>query len=133
MSVNTAPIFPLTIIASALTFTSADTTTKKSIITAGAYGTRIDTAMACNDDSAAINVQLWLNNGSIDSLITTVLVPAGAGMSSSVKAVDLMNVTDLPWIGDAIYIPNGWVFKASCLATMTSGKTLWITAMGGNY
>jgi hypothetical protein len=116
------------------TFTSADTTTKKTVATGattgGAAGSRIDSIMVSTDDTAAVNLAFYLTIGGTDYYIGNVNVPIGSGYTT-VARVDA--ITTLAPILGYLLVPNGAVLKCNCVATMTAAKTTTIVPMGGDY
>lgn len=130
MAANTSPIFEEAPIVGAAQFTSADTTTKKTVVTPGADGARVDSIMCSTNDTAAVNLAFYLNNGSTDFYIGNVNVPIGSGYTT-VARVEAMT-TLAPVLG-YLTIPAGWTLKVNCVATMTAAKTTDVVAMGGDY
>jgi hypothetical protein len=121
------------------TFTSADTTALKDIFTAGANDSDVKALSICSDDTATVNMQLWYFDGATAFLIGTVRAVTLSGTDGAANAVDLLNSTALPFlpVDDAgkRYIPvkTGHKIQASCKATMTAAKTVWIVALGYDY
>ena len=130
MAANTTPIFEAAPIASGLQFTSADTTTKKNLRTGSTNGDRIDGIYCSTNDTAAVNLNFYINDGSTDFYIGVVNVPIGSGYTT-VSRVDAM-ATLAPLLG-YLALPSGYILKVSCLATMTAAKTTDIVAAGGTY
>lgn len=135
MAANTSPIFVATPKAAGVTFTSADTTTAKTILTAGSEGAKVLGLSAVSDDSAAINVRLFARISGTDYQIGTVRVAALSGTDGAVSAKELLDPTMLAWL-DADYefvLPASAELKAACLATMTAAKTLTLVGFYGDY
>lgn len=130
MAAGTSPIFEAAVRVLGIQFTSADTTTGKSFGTIGANGTRIDSIMCSTNDTAAVNLAFWINDGSVDHYIGVVNVPIGSGYTT-VARVEAMNTLS-PLLGYLV-IPSGYTLKAGCVATMTAAKTTDAVAMGGDY
>ena len=130
MAANTSPIFELAVIDNGVTFTDADTTAKKSVVTGGSFGTRIDSLMCSSNDTAAVNLAFYINNGATDFYIGNVNVPIGSGYTT-IARVEAMGTLS-PTLG-YLAVPSGYILKVNCVATMTTGKTLTIVAMGGDY
>lgn len=128
---NTSPIFEGTITdGSPQTFTSADATAKKTVLTAGASGTRIDSIMVSTDDTAAVNLAFYVSIGGTDYYIGNVNVPIGSGYTT-VPRVDAIP-TLAPLLGYLV-IPASALLKCNCVATMTAAKTTTVVPMGGDY
>jgi hypothetical protein len=90
----------------------------------------VDAIYCCSDDTAAISLNFYLNNGSTDFYIGTMSVTAGAGYTT-VSRVDAM--TTIGGTLGYIWVPTGWSLKCACNATMTAAKTLTVTPQGGVY
>jgi hypothetical protein len=127
---TTGPIWELVPTVEGQQFSSADTTSKKTVQSAGSNGTRVDSIMCSTNDTAAINLAFYINDGSTDFYIGNVNVPIGSGYTT-VTRVDAM-ATLAPALGYLI-IPIGGSLKTNCVATMTAAKVLDVVAMGGDY
>jgi hypothetical protein len=112
-------------------FTSADTTTKKTLATAGANGTRIDGILVSSNDTAAVNLQFYVNDGSTDFYLGVVAIPAGSGYTT-IARVDAI-ATLAPANVRALILKGTYVLKAAALATMTAAKVLDCLVCGGEY
>lgn len=130
MAANTSPIFELTITSKGQQFTSADTTTKKNIQTGGANGSRVDMLYVSTNDTTAVNLAFYINDGSTDFYIGNVNVPIGAGYTT-VARIEAMK-TLAPDLGYLV-LPSGHILKCNCVATMTAAKTTDVLAQGGDY
>jgi len=131
MAANTNPIFELKPLTDTpKQFTSADTTTKKTLVSGATDSTRVDAISCCSNDTASISLNFYLNDGSTDFYIGTVTVTAGAGYTT-VSKIDAIT-TLAPSLG-YLWIPSGWSLKCACNATMTAAKTLDVVAHGGVY
>lgn len=133
---NTAPIFEGGINNKGVQFTSGDGTSKKTIFTAGNYGSRIDSVSLCSNDTAIVGLNFYINDLTNDYYLGTVSVAAGAGYTSIAKQDALPTLaptgTNLARAG-FIALPSGWLLKAACTATMTFAKTGDIVAFGGDF
>lgn len=131
MSANTAPVFVASPHVSGSQFTSTDTTTKKTLLTAGGNGTRIDGILCSTNDTTTVNLAFYINNGSIDFYIGNVNLPIGAGYTT-IPRVDAMSTLE-PTNLKALVIPAGYILKANCVATMTGAKTTDVLCVGGDF
>jgi hypothetical protein len=122
-----------------VTFTSADTTALKTLFTAGADDSDLKSVIAVTDDTAAINLKVYVTRGGTDYLIATVNIPIASGTNGTTPAVDVLNAISFPGLPmDSVqkrYLPlkTGDVVKVACLATMTAAKTLTVSAFGQDY
>lgn len=130
MAAGTSPIFEAEVRILGVQLTSADTTVQKSVGTIGSNGTRIDSIMCSTDDTSAVNLKFFINDGSTDHYIGVVAVPIGSGYTT-VARVEAM-ATLAPTLGYLV-IPSGYLLKVGCVATMTAAKTTDVVAMGGDY
>lgn len=130
MAANTSPIFEAVPRVLGISLAIGDTTTPKTFGTIGAEGTRIDSIMCSTNDTAAVNLAFYINDGSTDHYIGVVLLPIGTGYTTVVR-VDAMTTLS-PALG-YLAIPTGYLLKAGCVATMTTGKVTDVVAMGGDY
>ncbi len=112
---------------------NADAQNQKTVYTAGASGSKVAALIAVSTDTSARDVQVSITNGSSFPL-GTVSVPAGAGNSSSVTSVNLLDPTRLVGLSydsdgnPFIFLISGDTLTVSALSTVTSGKTITVTA-----
>jgi|ERR1022692_1354913 hypothetical protein len=121
------------------TFVNADSTTLKTVFTAGANDTHLKGILVSSTDTSAVKLQFWLRTGGVDSLIGTVNIPALSGTDGATNAIDALNSVAMPGLpGDAVgkrYIgmKNGDTLKIGPVAAVTSGKTLYVTFLGEDF
>ena len=131
MAANTEPIFELIPSnGTPQTFTSADTTNKKTIATGDTDGTRIDSIMCSTDDTTAVNLAFYIEQGGTDYYIGNVNLPAGSGYTTVPRIEAMTSLA--PYLGYLV-LENGNDLKVNCVATMTAAKTTTVVAMGGDY
>jgi hypothetical protein len=118
---------------------SADTTLAKLCYTAGANDSDVKAIVAITSDTTTVNVQLFVCRGGTDYIIGTVNLPVQAGNLGTVPGIDLLNATAIPGLPlDNVgkrYLPlkTGDTLKVSCQATMTAGKTTYVSVFGQDY
>lgn len=131
MAANTSPIFvDAPIVGTPQSFAAADTTTKKTVVTAGADGARIDSIMCSTDDTTTVNLAFYINDGGTDFYIGNVNLPIGAGYTT-VARVDA--ISTLAPITGYLVLPASYLLKVNCVATMTAAKITTVVPMGGSY
>lgn len=130
MAANTSPIFERAVIDDAVTFTSADTTSKKTILTGATDGTRVDSIMCSTNDTVTVNLAFYIEIGGTDYYIGNVNLPIGAGYTT-VARVEAM-ATLSPTLGYLV-LENGNELKTNCVATMSGSVTTTVVAMGGDF
>ena len=117
----------------------ADTTTKKTLYTASSDDAVLKSLMATSTDTAAMNVALYVNDGTADRLIGTVNVPALSGSNGTAAAVDLLSGTAMPGLGfdqngkRILSLKNGAILKAAVLVTVTAAKQIDILGVVEEY
>lgn len=117
---------------------AADTTTQKTLFTAGALGSKLFALNIASDDTAAMNVQFSILRSSVNTLLGTINVPALSGSNGTAPSVDGLNDTLLPGLpkdnDGQHYLPlmSGDVLQAKVLVTVTAAKTVHLLAIGGD-
>lgn len=108
----------------------ADTTTKKTLYTASANDAVLKSLTITSTDTAAQNVQIFVNDGTADRLLGTINVPANSGNNGTVASVDGLTGNMLPGLsfdqnGKRILpMKVGHILKVSSLVTVTAAKQL---------
>lgn len=107
--------------------------------TAGTKGGRVYSLIANTDDTVAINVLLFIYNGSSVRPLGIVNVPLSSGNVANVLNVNMLDSTVLKGLpidnAGNRYIPlnNNEILKAGSLAGLTAAKTCYVTALGSDY
>lgn len=118
---------------------TADTTTKKTLYTASADDAVVKSLMATSNDTAAMNIALYVNDGTLDRWIGTVNVPTLSGTNGTAPAVDLLSGTAMPGLtfdqnGKRVLpMKNGHILKAAVLVTVTAAKEVNIFGVVEEY
>lgn len=139
MSKSTSLMLPQNANTQSITLLPGDTTVAKLCFTAGSNDSDVKAIIATSNDTAAINLQIWITRSAVDYLLGIVNVPITAGAAANIPGVDLLsalNMAGLPL--DAVgkrYIPmkTGDTLKVGCLATMTTAKTCYVSVFGQDY
>ncbi len=123
-----------------ITIVNADASTLKTLYTAGSEGSVIRSILISSDDTANRIVQFWVYNGSTSYLVGAIQAPTLAGTNGVVKAMDALANTGVmlgyqpqPDARRTIELQAGYILKCSSTSTVTSGKTITITASGRDY
>jgi hypothetical protein len=99
MTANTSPIFGLTPISTPVTIVPGDTTTAKTLYTAGANGGRLLSCSVASDDTSAVRVNVSVTVSATSYVVGQVTVPIGAGTGTTDTAsVNLLDATKLPFL-----------------------------------
>lgn len=136
MTQNTAPIFGLTPQIDAVTIVPGDTTTKKTLYTAGANGGRCLSIAASSDDTAAVRANIYVNHGGTDYAVGQVTIPIGAGTGTTdAPSVNLLDASKLPFLqpDGSLLLESGDIVKVAASATITAAKTVTLVSTGLDY
>ena len=139
MSTTATPIFPQAINLGLQTIANADGTTAKTIFTAGANGSKVQTIEISSTDSVNRDVQLFIKRSGTSYLLATVQVKVNAGNANNVPSTNILGSTQLPAIAvDAngnptLFLQSGDTLTMATTTTVTSGKQLSIVSNGGDF
>lgn len=110
---------------------------------AGAIGSRVEQLLINTNDTAIVNVFIYIldSDGSTVIPLGIINVPASSGNSGSLASVDALSASGVSLQGckkdntGKFYfdLSAGQTLKCSVLANMTAAKKCWVTAGGGNY
>jgi hypothetical protein len=123
----------------AVTFVNADGTAQKTLISAGADDSDVKMITLTSDDTATVNIRVYLYDGATSYLIGTVRAVTLAGTDGAVNAINIINTTAMPFLpldnAGKAYIPleAGWSIRVAPIVAITAAKTVTITATGHNY
>ena len=129
------PIYPDTIKNAALDIENADGTTKQTLLTAGSSGARVDSIGAVSDDTSAIILDIFYNDGTTDFLLGSISIPTLSGTDGSTPAVALLNDTDLPFLKEDLcfFLEASDSIKIAPHSAVTSAKKVTLIAQYGDY
>jgi hypothetical protein len=145
MPVTSTPAFAQAIAVGVAQILPADTTTLKTVLTAGANGALIDSILVSSSDTSSRDLQFWTTLGGVDYLLCTITIPGNSGFTNSAGIQSILDnarfgSTAAP-LGLQILDPNGnkllrlaagEVLKAKCLTTVTAAKAIYIRASGAD-
>lgn len=139
MAFTLDPFFPSLLKTSSVTIKPADTTTLKTILTAGSNGGKVVALSTASDDSATEVLQLWLTMSAVDYLLGTKQIAISAGFITGTPAFnwfDGIQIPGLPIDRDGqryILLPPSGILKVGSTVTVTAAKTLYTTAMAYDF
>jgi hypothetical protein len=118
----------------------ADTTTLKTIFTAGSNGSKVESIMLAGTDSANKDVQIYLTRSATDYLIGTTQLLANAGFTNAIAPKNFMNDNNVLATFNTdnngnrvLHLMNGDVLKAKVLSSVTASKEISIIVQGFDY
>lgn len=111
------------------------------IYTAFTYGGRVESLIINTNDTAIVNVFIYILNGATVKPLGIVNVPANSGNTAAIQSVDALLGAGVTLCGLPVditskpYIPlaPGDILKMSCLANMTAAKVCTAVALGADY
>lgn len=139
MSKQTELFLPAAIKNAGVTIVPADTTARKTVYTASANDAIIKGVSCVSDDTAAVNLRVFVDIGGTEYQIGTVNIPIASGTNGAANAVDVLNSTAMSHLpldrnGKRILpLAAGAILKVAALATVTAAKTVTITATVEEY
>ena len=131
MTANLAPIFELTPQCTGQTFVNADSTNLKTVYTAGSEGSRIDGILVSSNDTSAMNLAFYINNGATDYYIGNVSIPIGSGYTTVVRVDALLTLK--PAFQNFIALHHGYTLKANVVVAVTAAKTITVVVLAGDF
>ncbi len=117
----------------------ADTTTLKTLVTAGSSGSKVTGLMLTSSDTADRIVQVWVTRSAVDYLLATISVPLTSGFVATIAPVSAMNQFNMPGLpidNDGqpyILLKNGDVLKIACTTTVTAAKIIHAMAQAADF
>jgi hypothetical protein len=108
----------------------SDGTTPKYITQGPGTGCRVDALILTSSSAAGADVGFYLNNGS-NVPIGTVAVPAGAGLSGAVPAVDAIPIL-APVLAGLVLAPGTSLYVGVAVA-LGAGEVVSVSALGGIF
>lgn len=139
MAKQTALYLPKQANNQSVTFVNADSFTPKLCFTAGADDSDVKAIIVTSNDTAAMNIQLWIVRGGVDYLLGTINIPTLSGTNGTVVSVDLINAVGIPGLpvdsAGKRYLPlkSGDTLKTNPLVAVTAAKTVWVSVLGQDY
>jgi hypothetical protein len=111
------------------------------VLTAGSAGSRVEAIVINTDDTAIVNVFLYILNSSTVKPLGIINVPLSSGNNASIPSVDALAGVGVTLQGmktDStgkryLDLMIGDVLKASVLASMTAAKKAYVTALALDY
>jgi hypothetical protein len=118
---------------------NADASAKKTVVTAGANGTKLVSLTAASDDTVARVVQVILTRSATDHILASASVPAASGTDGTTAAVNLINSTILPGLpvdNDGqryLFLESGDTLAVKSTTTVSVAKTVSVAANFGHF
>lgn len=124
------PIFVATVNDGVAQIANADASNLKTLVTAGASGTKVTGINLSSTDTVSRVIQLWITRSSVNYLIGSVTVVAGAGNDGATASVAVLSsslLPNFPLDNDGqpyMLLKSGDVLSISSTTTVTTAKTV---------
>lgn len=121
------------------TVAAADTTTAKTVVTAGANGSKVTSLMLAGNDTAAKDIQWGVTRSATFYPYGTITVPITAGTIAATPGVDAFasaTSPGLPLDSDGqpyLLLESGDTLDIKALVTLTAAKTIYAKSTFGNF
>lgn len=133
------PIYPVTIQTAVAKILPADTTTFKTLVTAGANGCRIDNIIVSSTDTVARDLQFVVTISGTDYILTTISAIINSGNSNSIPNISVLNHAQWPALAiDAngnrvLFLGSGAVLRVKSAVTVSATREISLVAQVGQY
>lgn len=117
---------------------NADTTSFKTLVGAGANGSKVESISATNTDpSNGYTLQFSMTIGGVDHIVGEVNLAAGVGTNTTTKAVNVLNFVDLPWltsdgVNEFLLVASGSTLSVKSKSTVSGSNVVALVAFGGD-
>jgi hypothetical protein len=139
MAVVDKPIFPQLILSPVVQILPADTTSLKTIYTAGADGSVVMNIMATSTDTSNRDLQFVITVGVTDYIIGTLSCPSNSGNTNAVPVLSVFASTQFANMlvdvngNRALYLSAGAILKVRSLVAVTSARQINVIAQCGDF
>lgn len=138
-SANLTPTFPKQPQTNRVQIAPADTTTQKTVYTAGSNGSKIVSIIATSTDTSARNITVSITNGGTSYPLGTIAVAITAGTVAGTPAVNLLDSTvivGIPFDSDGnpfLYLISGDTLTVNSGTTVTTAKAITVHAIASDF
>ena len=132
-------IFPQTIKTGVAQIAPADTTTLKTLFTAGAAGSRIDNIFVSSTDTSSKDLQFVVTISAVDYVIGTLFILSNSVFTNAVPLVNVFAHSQFAALNNdlngnkCLFLATGAVLKVKALTTVTTAKVISVVAQYGDY
>lgn len=140
MALSNSPVFLQTPHFTPAYWVNADGTNKKTLVTAGANGTKVlGGLIASTDSSAGRDLNLYLTRSAVAYLLGTIHVPLSAGSDGTTNGVKLFNTTLIPGLPldqfgqPFLFLESGDTLQAGLLVAVTAATNIFATTVSVDF
>jgi len=135
----TTPIYPATIVTAVQQILPADTTTLKTLYTAGASGSRVENIIISSTDTSLRDLVFYVNVSGTDYQLCTVSCPINSGNTNAIFPLNLFQNVAFQGLNfdpngnRYLYLASGAVLKVKSATSVTATKVIQFFVQGGDY
>lgn len=124
---------------SSVTIVNADGTATKTLFTAGADDSDVDSIIVTSNDTAARILVLYVTRSAVDYILGSVTIQAGAGTDGFNFTFDFINFINIPGLPmnnvgkQYLRLKTGDTLKVAVTTAVTAAKTIYVSAFGQDY
>ena len=139
MAVTSTPIFPQLVQSPAVQILPADTTSLKTLITAGSDGTIVNELLVTSTDTIARDLQLVVTISATDYIIGTVSIPASSGTLNNIPSVGIFDSAQIPNLQSDnnghkyLQLGSGAVLKVKVLTAVSATRVISVIAQSASF
>ena len=133
MAVSNTAVFGQAVNITPAFWVNADGTTKHTIVTAGANGTKVLNGFVASTDSVARNLNIFLTRSAVSYLLGSVHIPVAAGADGTTPGVSILDTTLIPGLPldqfghPFLYLQSGDTLQAGLTVAVTAGTNVFVT------
>ena len=121
-----------------MSFVNADGTTKKTIHTAGATGSKVVTVVATSTDTVARTAQVWLTRSAVSYLLGSVVIATLAGTDGATATAGLLPASLLPLPTDNdgqryLFMVSGDTLQVGMTVAVTAAKEIDVLCIAADF
>lgn len=137
MPPNTEPLFALKANVKAITFLPGGTTTPVDVfipLPAG-NGAKCFAINVVSDDTATVNMQVFVRDGTTNFLLGTKAIPTLVGTTGALASVNLLDPLYIAGLDQdgGIFLPAGYTLRVAPKVAITAAKVVTMVAFGYEY
>jgi len=129
---NVEPIFIATTKSPGLLIENSDGTSEQTLFTASTDGALVQSISVSSDDTNAVDVQLFLNDGTTSHLMGTVNIPTLAGTDGVEANINLLASINGLQADGSLILEASHSLTVAALVTVTSAKKVTLVVQGGD-
>ena len=101
-------------------------------MTAGTDGAIVQSITVTSDDTNAVDLQVFINDGTTSHLVGTVNIPTLAGTDGIEPNVNLLQSINGLQEDGSLILEASFTLRVAALVTVTAAKTVTLVSQGGD-